>query len=55
MFNRLENQWRLKQLERDIGNKLRSIENELSSEEQSLAREKQDLLNKVAVISQFCQ
>jgi hypothetical protein len=50
LLDTLEHQWRIKQLEENIENKLQVIEKELSSEEQALARGKQDRLNKVAAI-----
>jgi hypothetical protein len=50
LLNKLENQWRIKQLEDKIENKMQIIQKELSSEEQSLVRNKQDRLNKVVAI-----
>ncbi len=55
LLNKLEEQWHLKQLEKNIADKLRSIESEVTYKEHVLSQNKQDSLNKVAVIVQYFQ
>ncbi|MDQ3838956.1 MAG: hypothetical protein M3297_06775, partial [Thermoproteota archaeon] len=50
LVDKLEKQWRVEQLEKNIHNKLHSVEKERSSREQSILTDKQDRLNKTAFI-----